>query len=117
MKYTNYYDLKLNLHKQMVNDIRKLMEWCDIKVINFDNYPSDVIGVPEIITSDLVILTVQKIILEEDDIIVSGIDENWNEPHKGISLIYNVNLTDIDCLYDSVFSVVNYIRNKKKKKS
>lgn len=116
IEYTNYYHKKLELHKQMINDIRELMKENNLKIIYFGKYPSEVKGYPTVMMRDnddniheLEVISVTRV---ADNLSINVVNDYGISTYDDYSLSTDVLPASIDSLYDSVFSVVNYIKNK-----
>jgi len=116
MEYTNYYNKKLKLHKQMIHDIRELMKENNLRIIYFSKYPSEVKGYPTVMMRDnddnineLEVISVTRV---ADNLSINVVNDYGISTYDDCSLSTDILPTSIDTLYDSVFSVVNYIKNK-----
>lgn len=111
ISYHDYFNEKLSLHRNMVKDIKELMDRANMKVLSFDNYIPQVSGDPYIIINHddgILSVRVEKVLCNGENIGVNAITDDGVRI-KGINLTDDTVLTDIDCLYDSVYSVVAHI--------
>ena len=116
IEYTNYYHKKLELHKQMINDIKELMNENNLKIIYFRKYPPEIAGSPTVVFIDSEGMPREQEItavnLDKGKITINTVDDYGFSGYAGLDIDDEVLPTSIDTLYDSVFSVVNYIKNK-----